>query len=215
MNNLINKTIEYVRETLAGQDAAHDWWHIERVWTLAKRLATEEKADMLVVELAALLHDIGDYKLHDGDASIGPQLTRQWLDQNGVDAVVIDKVVDIVAHQSYSSSIDRKTELSLEGKVVQDADRLDAIGAIGIARTMAYVGKKAQAIHDPTESPTHFTSTDQYRAKKTTAINHFYEKLLLLKDKMNTQTAKNIAEHRHAFMEQYLEEFYAEWKGEQ
>ena len=217
MNNqeILDKTVEHVKQTLKGQEASHDWWHIERVWVMAKRLALEEHADLFVVELAALLHDIADAKFHNGDGTVGPRVTQEWLEKLQLQKKIVESVVSIVANQSYSSSLEQKKELSLEGKVVQDADRLDALGAIGIARTMAYCGGRGHPIYDPTDPPKQFSSTQAYRKAKSSSINHFYEKLLLLKDKMNTKTAKQIAKHRHEYMEQYLQEFYSEWDGKQ
>ncbi len=213
VEQIIKKTAQYVKETLTDQEAGHDWWHIERVRTMALRIAKEEGADILVVELSALLHDIADHKFHGGDETVGPRVAREWLERNKIDPAIIVQVVDIVAHQSYTSSLQAKKELSLEGKVVQDADRLDAIGAIGIARTMSYVGSKGLPIYDPTDPVKQFTSAKEYKSTKSTSINHFYEKLLLLKDKMNTETGKQLAEPRHKYMETYLDEFFSEWKG--
>ncbi|HAL49824.1 MAG: Metal dependent phosphohydrolase [Candidatus Uhrbacteria bacterium GW2011_GWD2_41_121] len=210
---IIQKTAQYAKETLFGDASGHDWWHVYRVWKSAINIAKGEKADLFIVEITALLHDIADYKLHDGDDSIGPRKAREWLESLSVDADAIDHVASIIANMSFKGAgVESKLE-TLEGRIVQDADRLDAIGAIGIARTFAYGGSKGREMYDPEVKPEMHTSFDKYKNNSSPTINHFYEKLLLLKDLMNTETAKQIAKDRHEFMEGYLDEFYKEWEG--
>jgi uncharacterized protein len=215
MNNekLIKKTSEYVRHVMKGESSGHDWWHAYRVWQMARRIGKKEKADRLRVELAALLHDIADYKLHGGDVEIGPRKAEEWLRSLGVDQKIINHIKEIIRDASFKGSKVKSEMKTLEGKIVQDADRLDAIGAIGIARTFAYGGHKGAAIHDPRIKPIMYESFEEYKSNTPPTINHFYEKLLLLKDLMNTKTAKKIAEGRHKFMENYLSQFYKEWEG--
>ena len=205
---------DHVRNHLEGEGSGHDWWHIVRVRNTAVHLGKLEGADLLTVELTALLHDIADWKFHDGDETIGPKIAREIMEEHGVEATVVDHVCTIIANMSYHSTLEGKVVKSIEGKVVQDADRLDAIGAIGIARTFAYGGHKGHPMHNPDLKPREEMRKEDYLNEKNTTINHFYEKLLLLKDKMNTQAAKDVAQQRHAYMEQYLEQFYAEWNGE-
>lgn len=211
----VEKTKEFVKDRLMGEGTGHDWFHIERVYKNALHIAKGEKVDLLIVELAALLHDIADYKFHDGDEEIGGIVASDWLRSIGVNEQTVLKVKEIIDNMSFKGSFSKGgIELSLEGKVVQDADRLDAIGAIGISRAFAYGGKFDREIYNPEIEPANYQTVEQYKNNKSTSINHFYEKLLLLKDKMNTETGKRIAEKRHAFMEMYLEEFFAEWNGE-
>ncbi|WP_158828799.1 HD domain-containing protein [Mucilaginibacter lacusdianchii] len=211
---LIEKTAAYVQETLKQAEGGHDWWHILRVWNNAKLIAQTEPADMLVVELAALLHDIADSKFHDGNEDIGPETAGKFLQSQGVDAGVIHHVQQIIRHMSFKASFDAVTFHSKELKVVQDADRLDAIGAIGIARAFTYGGFKGRELYNPEIAFNLNMSKEEYKKSTAPTINHFYEKLLLLKDKMNTPTARQLAEERHQFMETYLNQFYAEWNGE-
>lgn len=194
-------------------DSSHDWWHVWRVWQMAKRLAAEERADPLVVELGALLHDIADWKFHDGDESVGSRVAGEVLAAHAVAPEVIEHVRDIVATISYKGAGVATPMKTIEGKCVQDADRLDAIGAVGIARCFAYGGHKGRAMYDPDDKPVMHEDKESYHKSTGASVNHFYEKLLLLKDRMNTETAKRIAQERHAFMERYLDEFYQEWDG--
>jgi len=210
---IIDKTCQFVEEKLAGDGSGHDWWHIYRVWNLAKNIAEQEGANMRIVELSALLHDIADWKFHNGDDSKGPKLAEQFLADNQVERDVIDPVVEIVATISYKGAGVATPMKTLEGKVVQDADRLDAIGAMGIARTFAYGGNKNRLMYHPDEKPVMHQSFEHYKKNTGHTINHFYEKLLLLKDRMNTDTAKKMAEGRHQFMQAYLDQFYEEWDG--
>lgn len=203
-----------VKVRFENEGTGHDWWHIYRVWKLAERLSADEAADPEIVSLAALLHDIADWKFHGGDESAGPTEARKMLEVEGVAEETIAAVCDIIAHVSFkgaNSTVD--TMHTIEGKVVQDADRLDAIGAIGIARTFAFGGHKGRPLYDP-ESPFRPNlSKEEYMQGSGTTVNHFYEKLLLIKDRLNTDGARKIAHERHAFMEEFLARFYDEWEG--
>ena len=210
---ILKQTADYVESRLAGEGSGHDWWHVYRVWKNAVHIGKHEKVDLFVVELAALLHDIADWKFHDGNEEIGLQLSREWLLQLKVDENVITHVCQIIKDISFKGSGVVTKMKSVEGMVVQDADRLDAIGAIGIARTFAYGGAKGREMYNPKIKPEKHESFEQYKNNKNPTINHFYEKLLLLKDLMNTVTATKIAEKRHKIMEEYLENFFHEWEG--
>ena len=212
-SSIISKTCEFVESKLAGEGSGHDWWHIFRVWTLARKIAVQEKAQLEIVELGALLHDIADWKFHDGDDSIGPAMAREFLNSHNVDPDLSDSVVEIISTVSYKGAGVATPMKTLEGKIVQDADRLDAIGALGIARTFAYGGYKNRLIYHPDEKPVLHESYEDYKKNEGHTINHFYEKLLLLKERMNTNTGKKIAEGRHQFMQSYLDQFYSEWDG--
>lgn len=214
MQSLIEKTIEFVKQELQHAEAGHDWWHIERVWKSAKAIANEENVDLLVVEFAALLHDIADAKFHGGDEEVGPQKAGDFLNSLAVDENIVVHVQDIIRNMSFKSSLGEVKFSSPEMLVVQDADRLDAIGAIGIARAFTYGGYKNRELYNPAIKPEINQSKEAYKNTTAPTINHFYEKLLLLKDKMNTTTGKRIAQERHNFMETYLEQFYGEWDGE-
>lgn len=208
---LINKTIELVKEKLEGTESGHDWFHIERVWKLSLKIQEKEGGDKFVIELAALLHDIADPKFHNGDETIATKIVTEFLTEQKVDQETITKVVFIIENMSFKNRNDAPKDLPLELKIVQDADRLDAIGAIGIARTFNFGGYKNNLMYHPDIQPKLAQSKDEYKKSNGTTINHFYEKLLLLKDLLNTKTAKEIAEHRHQFMLQFLDEFYKEW----
>ncbi|SEV94849.1 uncharacterized protein SAMN05428988_0707 [Chitinophaga sp. YR573] len=210
---ILSQTEAFVKKELAGAEGGHDWWHIYRVWQLAKHIAAEEDVNMLVVELGALLHDIADAKFHGGDESVGPAKARQFMESIQVPADVIQHVTDIIEHISFKGGQQAGKFYSPELGVVQDADRLDALGAIGIARTFNYGGFKNRAIYDPGIAPDLQMTKEQYKNSTAPTINHFYEKLLLLKDRMNTATGRKLAEERHLFMEQFLERFYKEWEG--
>jgi len=211
---IIDKTVEFAKNFFEGESSGHDWFHTERVWKTAKYLAEKENADLFVVELAALLHDVADWKLNDGDEKAGLQKVETWLEENNVERGDLEHILNIIDCMSFSKETESKKIDTVEGFVVQDADRLDAIGAIGIARTFAFGGNKKHTMHDPDIKPMIAKTSDQYKNHEKTSVNHFYEKLFLLKDLMKTETAKKIAKERHAFMEQYLEEFYKEWKCE-
>jgi uncharacterized protein len=209
---IINKTILFVQDTLKNAEGGHDWWHIHRVWTNAKRIAQTEPANQLTVELAALLHDIADSKFHNGDEEIGPATAGNYLQNIGIDAATILHVQNIIRYMSFKSGFDKPAFHSAELAIVQDADRLDAIGAIGIARAFSYGGFKGREIYNPDVPPAPDQSKEAYKNSTAPTINHFYEKLLLLKDKMNTQTGTQLAQQRHDFMEKYLQQFYLEVK---
>ena len=211
----IEKIKDFVKETLKNAEGGHDWFHILRVFNNSILISKNEEVDFFVVQLGALLHDIADSKFYNGDETVGPKLARDFLNGIQVEKHVMEHVIQIIENISYNSSLDpSKTFKSPELDVIQDADRLDALGAIGIARTFNYGGFKNRAIYNPDILPDLTMSKEAYKASTAPTINHFYEKLLLLKDLMNTNTGKQIAEKRHEFMEQYLELFYAEWKGE-
>ncbi len=211
----LDHTIAFVKASLENAEAGHDWFHIERVYRLAITIAKEEGADLFVVSLGSLLHDIADSKFHDGDEEIGPKTAGEFLTSLGLEQKIVDEVVDIVAGISFKNSLKKNTLLrrSLEFKVVQDADRLDAIGAIGIARAFNYGGYKNRPFYDPAIAPEQHMSKEKYKLAKSPTINHFYEKLLLLKDQMNTGTGKRMAENRHQYMLGFLDQFFSEWEG--
>jgi uncharacterized protein len=210
---LIDRTIDHVKAVLSGDRTGHDWCHVYRVWTMAQRIGRAENADLLVVQLAALLHDIADWKFHDGDLSVGPRVAKDWLDSLAVDSAISEHVCRIIANVSFKGAAVDQPPLSLEGQVVQDADRLDALGAIGIARAFAYGGSKERAIYDPAVTPVQHRTAQEYFNSGGSTVNHFYEKLLLLKDRMNTATGRAIAETRHQFMQDFLQRFLQEWEG--
>lgn len=210
---IIEKTATHVKALLSGEGSGHDWWHIYRVWNNAKTIAANEHSDLFVVELAALLHDIGDHKFHNGDETVGPKMAADWLRTLHVSQETTDTIVTIIKELSFKGAGTTSEMSTIEGAIVQDADRLDAIGAIGIARTFAYGGHKNREIYNPEIAPVLHDSFEAYKSSTAPTINHFYEKLLLLKDRMHTASAKQMAEDRHRFMELYLEQFYAEWEG--
>ncbi|MFU2203900.1 HD domain-containing protein [Streptococcus hyovaginalis] len=209
---IITKAEKYVKQELGKDASGHDWWHSDRVRKLAVRIAKEERADLFICELAALLHDVADAKLNLSE-EVGLQKVDDWLMKQEVLPDVQKQVMGIIKNISFKAGRNRNKVLTLEGKVVQDADRLDAIGAIGIARTMAYAGSRGHLIHVPGTSIRTEMSVEEYRNYESTAIAHFYEKLLLLKNLMNTATGKRMAARRHAYMEDFLTEFYSEWDG--
>lgn len=211
---IIQQVADRVLLKLEGEGSGHDWWHIYRVWNMAKKIGVQEDANLFVIELAALLHDIADWKFHDGDDTVGPRVARCILEEYRVDESVIDHVCLIIATTSFKGANVETPMSTREGMVVQDADRLDAIGALGVARTFAYGGNRSHLMHHPGIKPIMHDSKEDYFQTKNTTINHFYEKLLLLKDRMNTEAAKVIAEERHRFMEAYLAQFLGEWDGE-
>lgn len=211
---IISDTILFVKETLKNAEGGHDWFHIERVWETSKQIAKTEKVDTFIVELGALLHDIADAKFHDGNETLGPKIACEFLESKAIEESIIEHVKNIIENISFKGgNFDQKFK-SLELDVVQDADRLDALGAIGIARTFNYGGFKNRAIYNPDIPPNLNMTKEAYKKSTAPTINHFYEKLLLLKDRMNTETGKKMAQERHLFMEQYLEQFYKEWEGE-
>jgi len=208
---IIELTVAFVKQTLVDAEGGHDWWHIFRVWQLSKRIAETEKADMLVVELGALLHDIADAKFHNGDERVGPEKARNFLLSISVDDEIIIHIERIITNISFKGGRVIQQFKSLELDIIQDADRLDAIGAIGIARTFNYGGFKNREIYNPGIQPNLNLTKEEYKNSTAPTLNHFYEKLLLLKDRMNTATGRKMAEQRHQFLELFLDEFYAEW----
>ncbi len=213
-NIIILDTINFVKISLSDAEGGHDWWHIYRVWKTAKHLAQNEEVDLFVVELGALLHDIADSKFHDGDEEIGPRKAREFLQTLQVEESVIIHIENIITHISFKGGKLPQQFKSTELDVIQDADRLDALGAVGIARTFNYGGHKGRSIYNPDISPNLNLSKEEYKNSDAPTLNHFYEKLLLLKDLMNTLTGKKMAEERHAFMVAFLDQFYKEWEGE-
>jgi len=215
MNNkeIIQNTIVFVKETLKNAEGGHDWFHIERVYKNALLIADQENVDLFTVQLAALLHDIADSKFHNGDETLGPKIAKEFLRKENVPEEIIKHIVSIIENISFKGGNFKNTFDSKELKVVQDADRLDAIGAIGIARCFNYGGFKERPMYDPEKTPDLHMTKEEYKNSSAPSINHFYEKLLLLKDKMNTKTGHQIATDRHLFMEQFLNQFYREWEG--
>ena len=211
---IIKKTIAFIKLTLNEAEGGHDWWHVHRVWQLSKRIAMEEGADLFIVELAALLHDIADSKFNGGDEEAGPAKAAAFMKQMHIEKGKADHVINIIRNMSFRSSLGKVDFNSLELQVVQDADRLDAMGAIGIARAFNYGGFKNRKLYDPSIKPNLNMTKEEYKKSDAPTVNHFYEKLFLLKDKMNTTTGKALAAERHQFMEQYLEQFYKEWSGD-
>jgi uncharacterized protein len=214
MQAAIQKTIDFVKKTLANAEAGHDWFHIERVFKAAQTINGQERGDELVVAFAALLHDIADPKFNNGDEELGPNMAASFLESIAVDTEVIAHVKLIIQNMSFKNSFDGAGFTSKEMQIVQDADRLDAIGAIGIARAFTYGGFKNRVLYDPAIPPEEHLTKESYKNTTAPTINHFYEKLLLLKDLMNTEAGKAIATERHNFMLLYLEHFYKEWGGQ-
>jgi uncharacterized protein len=212
--SLIDNTILFVKQKLENAEAGHDWFHIERVYKNTLLIAQDELCDIQIVKLGALLHDIADSKFNDGDETVGPKVSRAFLESQKVSEEIIVHVVNIIENISFKGGNFEKKFNSIELEIIQDADRLDAIGAIGIARTFNYGGFKNRQLYNPEIAPKLNMSKEEYKKSEAPTINHFYEKLLLLKDKMNTKTGKNLAQERHKFMELFLSQFYAEWDGE-
>lgn len=211
---IISSTLKHVKELMTGESSGHDWWHVYRVWKMSIEIAGHEKgADMFIVQLAALLHDIADWKFNEGDDKAGGAVARGWLAKVGADEKTICKVSYIVDNVSFKGAGTKVKIRGIEGKVVQDADRLDALGAIGIARAFAYGGNKNRIMYDPKIKPEYHKDFAAYKASRSTTVNHFYEKLFLLKDKMNTKTGKRIAAKRDRLMRDYVEGFLDEWDG--
>ena len=214
MEKLISDTIQFVKQQLEDAEGGHDWFHIERVYKNSLLIAETEKCNLLVVQLGALLHDIADSKFNDGDETVGPRVAREFLDKHNVDENTIEHIIKIIENISFKGGNFEKKFTSKELEIVQDADRLDAIGAVGIARAFNYGGFKNRPLYNPQIEPQLKMTKEQYKNTVAPTINHFYEKLLLLKDKMNTETGHRIAIERHEFMETFLTQFYAEWNGE-
>ncbi|UOE40390.1 HD domain-containing protein [Chryseobacterium suipulveris] len=214
MTQLIEKTISFVKEKLHGAEAGHDWFHIERVWKLSRKIAETENCNQEVVELSALLHDIADSKFHHGDENLALKISRDFLESQNVSEDIIQQVLFIIKNISFKNRGEVPEEIPIELKIVQDADRIDAIGAIGIARTFNFGGFKNNLMYDPNLPPKLNMTKEEYKKNEGTTINHFYEKLLLLKDLMNTAKGKELAQERHDFMLKFLDEFYREWRVE-
>lgn len=214
-SSIIIKTIAFVKDQLKNAEGGHDWFHVQRVYNNALSIAKDEKCDFLVVQLAALLHDIADSKFHGGDETKGSVLAKQFLESNELNSETINHVVKIIENISFKGGNFERGFHSKELDIVQDADRLDALGAIGIARTFNYGGFKNRALYNPEIAPMTNMTKEQYKHSESPTLNHFYEKLLLLKDKMNTEKGRQLAQKRHRFMEQFLSQFYAEWEGEE
>lgn len=210
-DQILKNTRSFVKQTLQNAEGGHDWFHIQRVVKNSREIAAGENVDSFIVELGALLHDIADSKFHDGDESVGPKVARDFLKNQEVSEEIINHVVKIIENISFKGGNITQEFTSAELQVIQDADRLDALGAIGIARTFNYGGHKGRPLYDPSIKPNLKMSKEEYKASTAPTVNHFYEKLFLLKDRMNTQTGRKIAERRHQFMELFLEEFYNEW----
>ncbi|MBU8893249.1 MAG: HD domain-containing protein [Bacteroidales bacterium] len=211
-NEIIEKTSEFVKGKLEGDSSGHDWWHIFRVWNMSKKICKKEGGELFTIEMAALLHDVADWKFYENENE-GLQLIREFLLELKIDKEIINDIIEIVRNVSFKGAGVADKMNTLEGMIVQDADRLDAIGATGVARTFAFGGKFGNEIYNPEIKIKHHNNFEEYKNDKGTTINHFYEKLLLLKDRMHTDTAKQIAKQRHLFMEVFLEQFYNEWES--
>lgn len=212
---LVTKTADFVKDKMLGEGSGHDWWHIYRVWQTSKTILKQEPlANPLITELGALLHDIADWKFHNGDFEAGPRAARAWLASLEVEERVITAVEEIARNTSFKGAKVKVERPTVEAKIVSDADKLDAIGAIGIARAFAYGGNKNRPLYEPDISPVEHETFEAYKNGGSHTINHFYEKLLLLKDQLETESGRKLAEHRHVYMEQFLDEFYKEWEGE-
>ncbi len=208
---IVASAATFVKQELKGAESGHDWWHVFRVWKLSERIAEEEKADIFIVSLGALLHDIADAKFYDGDETVGPKKAKIFLQTQNLPEETINKVLNIIRFVSFKNRHEKPDDNSLELQIIQDADRLDAMGAIGIARAFSYGGFQKREMYNPDIPPRPDMSKAEYKKSTSTTINHFYEKLLLLKEMMHTKTGKRLAAKRHRFMEQFLEEFYSEW----
>ncbi len=213
-DHIIQATAEEMKRRLKDEGSGHDWWHIWRVWQMAARLQKSEGGDLFIIELAALLHDIADWKFHNGDDLAGGREARKWLESQGLPEDTILHITAIIDSLSYKGAGVPTPMSTIEGKIVQDADRLDALGAIGIARCFAYGGTKNRPLHDPEADYSFHDTADSYKAGDNASLHHFYDKLLLLKDRMNTKSARGIAVERHKYLEGYLNRFLQEWKGE-
>jgi uncharacterized protein len=210
-DEIIDNTVLFVKETLKDAESGHDWFHIERVWKIAKLISKLENCNHFIVEMAALLHDIADSKFHNGNEEIGPELALKYMNSIQIDEEISTQIVNIIRNISFKGGHKHSDFNSIELQIVQDADRIDALGAIGIARAFNYGGFKNRSLYDPDIKPQLNMSKEAYKNSAAPTINHFYEKLLLLKDKMNTESGKKMAEERHLFMEKFLEQFYKEW----
>jgi uncharacterized protein len=213
-DEVISRTEQYARHELGEDSSGHDWWHVHRVREIAVGLAKSENADVYIVELAALLHDISDYKLNGGDQQKGPRMAYEWLASLGESEQCATAVAEIIATLSFKGAGTLSEMSTVEGMVVQDADRLDALGAIGVARAFAFGGYAGQPMHEPAAQPHLHSTPDEYLKRKGTTVNHFYEKLFLLKDRMNTENARLVAARRHMVLKEFLDEFFLEWDAD-
>ena len=211
--DVINLTVQFVKQKLVDAEVGHDWFHIERVWRNAKLISNSENGNQLVIELASLLHDIADYKFNAGDKQIGPRIAGNFLESINVERVIIKEVIFIIKNISFKGGHNENIKKTIELKIVQDADRLDAIGAIGIARTFSFGGFKGSLMYDPDKKPNINQSEEEYKKSNGTTINHFHEKLLLLKNLMNTKTGEKLAQNRHNYMIGFLQQFHSEWNS--
>jgi len=207
----IELTVNFVKHELYGSEGGHDWWHIYRVWKSARKIAVKEGGNLFIVELGALLHDIADSKFHEGNEEIGPEKAKKFLNSLAIKQELIEHVINIIKHISFKGGNEEQKFTSPELAIVQDADRLDAIGAIGIARTFNYGGYKNRELYNPEVLPNLSMTNKEYKNSNAPTVNHFHEKLLLLKDRMNTKTGTKLAQQRHEFMEAYLKQFHLEW----
>ncbi|ALJ00595.1 HD domain-containing protein [Rufibacter tibetensis] len=214
-DELVAVTAQHVEKLFAGEGSGHDWWHIRRVWQNALKIGTLEKADLTLVQLGALLHDIADWKFHAGDEEAGPRAATEWLQAQQAPEDLIEQVCQIIREVSFKGAGVDTTPSTLEAKVVQDADRLDAIGAIGIGRAFAYGGYKGREMYSPDHVPLLHASFEEYKKNQGPTLNHFYEKLFLLKDRLNTPAGQQLAQERHAYMQQFVQQFLTEWHGEE
>ncbi|GAA5225085.1 HD domain-containing protein [Membranihabitans marinus] len=214
VENILDHTVSYVKSELAEAESGHDFWHVERVWKLSSYIADREQYQNIAVDLGALLHDIADAKFHNGNEDIAIEKTSTFLSSIDVAPSVREEVLYIIKNISYRSSLERDIDKSMALQIVQDADRLDAIGAIGIARAFNYGGYRNRPLYDPRIPIVRHQSKEEYRGSTAPTIHHFYDKLLRLKDQMNTETGRLLAEERHVFLEQYLDQFFREWNVE-
>lgn len=211
---IIEEIKKYLKENFKADATGHDWWHFWRVWKMAKEIAKKEGGNLFVIELAALLHDVADYKFNDGDDKAGGKTARVLLEKLNVDKKSIEQVCQIIDNVSFKGAGVKNGIKTKEGMIVQDADRLDVMGAMGIARTLAYGGFTKREIYNPEIKPRFYKTFEAYKNNQSSSINHFYEKLLLLENRLNTKTAKKIGKERHLFMENYLKQFFKEWNVE-
>ena len=211
--DVINLTVQFVKQKLAHAEGGHDWFHIERVWKNAQLISNSEKGNQLIIELASLLHDIADYKFNDGDEQIGPRIAENFLESINVERIIIKEVIFIIENISYKGGHNENIKKTLELEIVQDADRLDALGAIGIARAFSFGGFKGSLMYNPDQKPKVNQSEEKYKKNNGTTINHFHEKLLLLKSLMNTKTGEKLAINRHNYMLGFLQQFHSEWNS--
>ena len=209
---IIKEVKGYVKRNLGNEPTGHDWWHSWRVWKLSKKIAQKEGGDLFIIEVSSLLHDVADWKFHGGNTKKGLTKVKSLLEKLGVEQKRINQVCHIIENTSFKGAGVKNKIKTKEGMIVQDADRLDVLGAIGIARVFAYGGFKKREIYNPSIKVKFHKSFNEYKKAKSPSINHFYEKLLLIKDRLNTKTAEKIARERHEFLKDYLKQFFREWR---